>query len=276
MRSRARSPARPFVFAVLAALALVACAAGPRSPAASGTGAAEPGEVTGQVAGELTVLAAASLRPAFDELAALLEREHPDLDVRPITYDGSSTLATQLVQGAPGDVFTAADQRTMATVADAGLLAGAPTVVARNTLRLVVLPDNPHTVRTPADLTRADLQVVLCAAEVPCGAAARAWLDAAGVDLTPASEEQNVTAVVTKVAAGEADAGLVWASDVRSADGRVEAVEVPDAVTAASASAYPVAVLADAANPSAARAFIALAGSPTGQALLARYGFTAP
>jgi len=226
-----------------------------------------------ELSGELTILAAASLRSAFDELATRFEQLNPDVRVR-TTYDGSSTLATQLVEGAPGDLFASADVRTMTTVADADLLAGAPDLFATNTLRIAVAPGNPRGIETLADLARPGLQVVLCAPEVPCGAAAHAALDAAGVRLTPVSEEQNVSAVDTVVAAGEADAGLVYASDIAGAQGTLEGINFAgsDAVV----NSYPIAVLAAAANPAAARAFRDLVLSPTGRDVLAAHGFGSP
>jgi molybdate transport system substrate-binding protein len=260
--------ARLGVGLVLATAVLAGCTSGSSTTTPSATGA------TSGLSGELTILAAASLQPAFDELAARFAELQPGVDLRPITYDGSSTLATQLVEGAPADVFAAADERTMTTVSDADLVAaGTLAVFTTNTLRIAVAPGNPLDVRTLADLTRPGLQVVLCAVEVPCGAAARAALDAAGVSVSPASEEQNVTAVVTKVAAGEADAGLVYASSIADSAGALDGVDFAGSDRVVSS--YPIAVLAGAANPAAARAFVDLVRSPAGQDVLAAHGFGA-
>jgi len=253
---------------VLATTVLAGCTSGSDASDSAASAA------TSGLSGELTILAAASLQPAFDELAARFAELQPGVDLRPITYDGSSTLATQLVEGAPADVFAAADERTMTTVSDADLVeAGTLAVFTTNTLRIAVAPGNPLDVRALADLTRPGLQVVLCAVEVPCGAAARAALDAAGVTVRPASEEQNVTAVVTKVAAGEADAGLVYASSIADAAGALDGVDFAGSDRVVSS--YPIAVLADAANPAAARAFVDLVRSPAGQDVLAAHGFGA-
>ncbi|WP_407345411.1 molybdate ABC transporter substrate-binding protein [Pengzhenrongella phosphoraccumulans] len=260
--------ARLGVGLVLATAVLAGCTSGSSTTTPSATGA------TSGLSGELTILAAASLQPAFDELAARFAELQPGVDLRPITYDGSSTLVTQLVEGAPADVFAAADERTMTTVSDADLVAaGTLAVFTTNTLRIAVAPGNPLDVRTLADLTRPGLQVVLCAVEVPCGAAARAALDAAGVSVSPASEEQNVTAVVTKVAAGEADAGLVYASSIADSAGALDGVDFAGSDQVVSS--YPIAVLAGAANPAAARAFVDLVRSPAGQDVLAAHGFGA-
>lgn len=270
MRSRAGAWAGGVAIAVLA---LAGCAPAP-DDAATSSGAASATTAGVELSGELTILAAASLQSAFDDLAARFEQLNPGVHVRPITYDGSSTLAAQLVEGAPADLFASADERTVATVAGADLLAGPPDLFATNTLRIAVAPGNPHGIGSLADLARPGLQVVLCAAEVPCGAAARAALGAVGVAVTPVSEEQNVSAVVTKVSAGEADAGLVYASDVVAGRGTFEGIDFAGSDSAVNS--YPIAVLAGAGNPAAARAFRDLVLSPVGRDVLAARGFGPP
>ncbi len=244
--------ARTVVALVAAAAALSACAAAPS--------ASEPAET-------VTVFAAASLRGAFDEIAAAFEADSPDVRVEAV-YDGSSTLVTQIAEGAPADVLATADEATMAR---AGALAPDPAVFATNTLVIAVPAGNPGAVASLADL--ADVTTVLCAPEVPCGAAAAELLRRAGVAVAPASLEQNVAAVLTKVAAGEADAGLVYATDAQSQD-RVRAI-VPEGA-AEVVNRYPLAVLADAPHPEAAAAFVAFVRSAAGQDILARHGFGAP
>lgn len=224
------------------------------------------------VAGEVTVFAAASLQGAFTEIAAGFEDAYPGVDIRPITYDGSSTLATQIVEGAPADVFAAANESTMATVVDAGL-AEAPELFASNTLVIVVPVGNPAEISTLTDLSHPDLSVVLCAPEVPCGSASQKLLAGADVSVSPASLEQNVTAVLTKVATGEADAALVYRTDV-AGRGDVESI-VPDGAEAV-VNRYPIAALRAAASPEAAAAFIAYVSGPEGQGILASFGFGAP
>ena len=263
------------VTAVLAGLVLglTACAAGAGggSDGAPGTtGAATPGPGA-ELTGDLTIFAAASLRSAFDELAAEFEARHPSLHVRSVAYDGSSTLATQLVEGAPADVFASADEANMQKVVDAGL-ASDPALFATNTLVLVVPAGNPGGVDALADLADPALTVVLCAAEVPCGAASQRLLANAGVEVTADSNEQNVTAVLTKVATGEADAGLVYVTDA-SARRDVETVEVAGAADVVNR--YPVVALDDAANSAAAAAFVAFVLGPEGEDVLASLGFGA-
>ena len=234
--------------------------------------AAEPSP-TG-LTGELTVFAAASLQGAFDAIAAELAEQNPGVTVNPVTYDGSSTLATQLVDGALADVFASADLTSMGTVTDAGLADGAPTVFTTNTLEIVVAPGNPLGIETLADLAALSTsggKVVLCGAEVPCGSAAHTVLDGAGLTLTPVSEEQNVKAVLTKVQTGDADAGLVYRTDVLAAGDTVEGVEFPEAATAVNE--YPVVVLVDG---DVAQAFVDLVLSADGRRILGDLGFTAP
>ena len=230
---------------------------------------------TAPKAGELTVFAAASLQGAFDQLVARFAEQNPGVTVRPVTYDGSSTLATQLVGGASADVFASADLTTMTTVTDARLGQGSPTVFATNTLEIVVAPGNPLGIGSLADLAARSASggtVVLFAQGVPCGSASRAVLDGAGLMLTPVSEEQNVKAVLTKVQTGDADAGLVYRTDVLAAGDTVEGVELSEAATAVNE--YPVVVLDGADDP--AQAFVDLVLSADGQQILSDHGFGAP
>lgn len=258
--------------AVLASLALLltGCASGadqdPNAPSA-------PAESVGpELTGDLTIYAAASLKAAFDELSVQFEAQHPSVDVLPITYDGSSTLATQIIEGAPADVFASADENNMNRVVDEGLATG-PELFATNTLVLVVPAGNPGDVQGLDDLADAGLTVVLCAVEVPCGAASETLLANAGVAPSVDSYEQNVTAVLTKVAAGEADAGLVYVTDA-STTGDVETVETEGAADVVNR--YPIVALGDTANPDTAAAFVAFVLSEDGQAVLEGLGFGAP
>lgn len=243
---------------VLAVAALLAACASPTpQPAASG----------GQLGGTLEVYAAASLQRSFDEIATAFEAAHPGVTVSPV-YDGSSTLATQIGEGAPADVFASADEKNMSKVA---AQAPDPRIFAANTLVIAVPAGNPGGVETLEDLSR--VTTILCAPEVPCGAASQTLLSNAGVTVSPASAEQNVTAVLTKVAAGEADAGLVYATDVVGrAD--IEAIVPEGADTVVNR--YPIAALTDAPNPEAAAAFVAFVLSDDGQRILADAGFRAP
>lgn len=229
----------------------------------AGPGTEQPG-----LTGEVTVFAAASLRTAFDEIAVSFEQQHPNVTVNPIVYDGSSTLVTQLQEGARADVLATADERNMQLTVDAGL-ASDPRLFATNTLVVAVPSGNPADVDSLDDL--ADVVTVLCAPEVPCGKASSALLDNAGVTVEPASLEQNVTAVLQKVAAGEADAGLVYATDVIGDDAvRGFAPDGADEVV----NRYPIVALDGASE--AGVAFAEFVRGETGQQILADLGFGAP
>lgn len=265
-----RSRSLPLLSALAACVLLLGGCVSPATedPQAGETSSGGAAALTGEV----TIFAAASLAVAFDEIAAQFEQAYPGVDVRPISYDGSSTLAIQIVEGAPADVFASADEETMASVVEAGL-ADEPALFATNTLVIAVPAGNPAQITGLADLSDPAARVVLCAPEVPCGAASQALLDDQGVRVTPASSEQNVTAVLTKVAAGEADAGLVYATDVAGRD-EVEVI-VPEGA-ADVVNRYPIAVLEDAADPEVADAFVAFVLGEVGQAVLADVGFGTP
>ena len=255
---------------VLAAAGLLLAACAPADPADP---AERSPERMSALTGELTVYAAASLMGAFDEIAAGFAAENPGVTVKPTVYGGSSALVAQLAEGAPGDVFASADEATMATAAEAGLLAVDAALVATNTLVIVVPDGNPANVQTLQDLARSDVLFVRCAPEVPYGAASERLLAAAGVEAQPVSLEQNVAAVLTKVSAGEADAGLVYRTDLYGRED-VESI-VPEGALEV-VNRYQIAPLADASNPVVASAFAAYVTAPRSQAVLAKYGFGAP
>lgn len=221
---------------------------------------------------ELRVFAAASLTASFTELTEAFAAEHPGVTIAPISFDGSATLATQILEGAPVDIFASANEPTMAKV-EAELLAPAE-IFAINTLQLAVEPGNPKGITGLADLAREELLVVLCAPEVPCGDASHTLLDLDGVTVTPVSEEQNVSAVLSKVAAGEADAGLVYVTDVAGSGGIVAGVDIAGAERAANR--YLIGVLQRTQNAELAQAFVDYVLSPAGQAILGSHGFRAP
>ena len=249
----------------------------------AGTAAsARPSTGIAQQPTQLTVFAAASLKDAFGEAAAVLARRSPPMLVR-FNFAGSQQLALQLQQGAPADVFASADQRWMQAVRDSGLVAGAPTVFARNRLIVITPAANPGRVDRLEDLSKRGLKLVLAAEAVPVGKYSREVLDRLagapgfGADY-PArvlhnvvSQEENVKAVVAKVQLGEADAGIVYVSDVTSSVRRaVHRLEIPDQYNIIAT--YPIAVLRGAAQPAAARAFVGFVTSAEGQALLERHG----
>ena len=254
--------------ALLVAVVLVLAGCG-----SGGADAAPPGESDGDLSGALTVFAASSLTDVFALLGNELTAANPGLEVR-ISFAGSSALATQIVQGAPADVFASADEQQMEVVAGEDLVAGSPEVFTSNVLQIAVPAGNPAGVTGLDDFTRSDLALALCAPEVPCGSAAEDVFDAAGVTPEPDTYEEDVRAALTKVELGEVDAALVYASDVASAGDAVEGVAFAEAEDAVNR--YPIGVLADAPNPAAAEAFVALVQSDRGQRALADAGFRAP
>lgn len=223
----------------------------------------------------LTVFAAASLTDVFPALANRFEKTHEDVDVR-LHFAGSAQLAQQIAEGAPADVFASADAETMARLERDGLLDGPATPFATNTLTIAVPQGNPAGVTDFADLVDPDLTVVVCAPSVPCGAATRRIERLTGVTLRPASEEADVRSVLTKVEAGEADAGLVYVTDVAVAvsAGTVERIRFPEAAEVVNT--YPVGIPVDAAHKDLARRFRDLVLSDEGQRILREAGFGVP
>jgi len=247
---------------VVLGLGLAGCGGGSSAPDATGD----------EVSGSLTVLAAASLTEVLPRLGEAFERAHPGVRVQ-FSFAGSSTLATQIREGAPADVFVSADTTTMDRLADEGLLAGDPVEVATNRLAIVVEPGNPKGITSLADLARDDVVVVTAAPEVPIARYAAEALRDAGVTVVAASEESDVRGILTKVVAGEADAGIVYATDVVAAGDGAEAVELPAVAVVAH---YPAAVLAEASNPVAARALLDGLRSAEAIGLLRAAGFGTP
>jgi molybdate transport system substrate-binding protein len=257
---------------VLSAAALLALTGCGGSAPTSGPGAASSSG-GGVLSGTLTVFAAASLTDVFGELGDQLTADNPDLDVQ-FNLAGSSALATQLTQGAPADVFASANEAQMTVVTDAGLPAADPTVFTENVLEIAVPKGNPGQVTGLADFGDADLTLAVCAADVPCGAAAAAVFADAGITPRPDTEEEDVKAALTKVQLGEVDAALVYATDVQAAGSDVEGIEFPEAER--EVNAYPICVLAAAPNPQAAQAFVDLVQSAAGQRALTDAGFRTP
>jgi molybdate transport system substrate-binding protein len=222
--------------------------------------------------GTLTVFAASSLNAAFTRIGADFEKRHPGTMVR-FSFAGSSSLAVQIQEGALGDVFASADEPNMQKLIQAGLTAESPIVFARNDLEIVVGKGNPKHINALADLARPGLVVVLCAPAVPCGHYAAQALQKAGVSVKQASQEADVKSVLSKVALGEADAGLVYVTDVKAAGDAVEGVRIPSVLNVVAE--YPIVILKDSQNTALARAFVSYVLTD-GRRTLARYGFTNP
>ncbi|TGD88316.1 molybdate ABC transporter substrate-binding protein [Mycolicibacterium sp. CH28] len=222
---------------------------------------------------KIVVFAAASLKKTFTAIGDQFSKDNPGAAVE-FSFASSSDLVTQLTQGAHADVFASADTTNMDKAAKAGLLAGSPVNFASNTLTIAVAPGNPKGISSFRDLVKPGLDIVVCAPQVPCGAATRKVEGQTGVTLSPVSEESSVTDVLNKVSSGQADAGLVYVTDVAGAGGKVAAVPFPEA--ASSVNTYPIAVLKQAGNPTLAGKFIDLVTGPTGQQILEKAGFGKP
>lgn len=253
--------------AMVLVVALVLAGCGTGDDPASG------GAADGRGTGAVTVFAAASLTESFTRIGKEFEAANPGSTVT-LNFAGSSALANQINQGAPADVFASAAPANMGTVTEAGNADGTPSVFARNQLVIAVPRSNPKAVAGLADLTRPGVKVALCASQVPCGAAARTALDAAGVALTPVTLEQDVKGALAKVRLGEVDAALVYRTDARAANADVTGVEFPESARAVND--YPIVALRDAPNPAGARAFVAYVRSAPAQTVLAEAGFQAP
>jgi molybdate transport system substrate-binding protein len=248
------------------AVALVAAATF-TGPLASASTAAKP-------TGEITVSAAASLTDAFTQIGAQFEKKHQGTDIT-FNFDASSALVLQVQSGAPVDVFASADEASMTKLVDGGQVTAKPVDFATNKLAIAVKPGNPEKIKSLADLATAGV-VALCAQEAPCGKYADAALAAADVSIATdhTTRAANAKATLTAVATGDADAAVVYVTDVKSAGSTVVGVKIPDSRN--QTAVYPIAPLAEAANPTTAKAFAKYVASPAGRKVLEQYGFGAP
>ena len=257
-----------WIGAVAAVLLLgTSAACGSDATADKGSSSSKPEAKT------LTVYAAASLTGTFTEIGKKFEAAHEGVTVK-FSFGGSSDLVAQIQQGAPADVFASADTKNMDKATGDDLVDGDPVDFATNTLEIAVPPDNPAGVTSLQDLSKSGTKVVLCAAEVPCGAAAVKVEDASGVKIKPVSEEQSVTDVLNKVTTGEADAGLVYVTDVKAAGDKVKGITFPESSDAVNT--YPIGALADSKNKDLAKQFVDLVAGSEGQQVLADAGFAKP
>jgi molybdate transport system substrate-binding protein len=214
----------------------------------------------------VTVFAAASLTESFGDLQVALDASDPGLSIT-YSFGGSGSLVTQVQQGAPADVVATADPASMTKLVDA------PTTFARNKLEILVAPGNPMHINTLADLARIDVLVVLGEDTVPAGKYAAQVLSSAGVEVDPVSKEPDVKSAVSKVTSGEADATVVYVTDVRAAGSKAEGVEIPDAQNVVAE--YPIAIVKGSPHRDAAAAFVDAVVKGRGQAVLHEHGFLA-
>lgn len=256
---------RRATFAALAAVAVLAVAGcGDDTPAASSGSSGTP-----TLSGEVNVFAAASLTGTFTQLGKDFEAAHPGVKVQ-LNFAGSSALAKQINEGAPADVFASAAPKNMDDVKDKGT----PTTFVKNTLEIAVPKGNPGRITGIKDFADKDKKIAICAAQVPCGAAAEKVFKAVGITAQPDSLEQDVKAALTKVGLGEVDAALVYKTDVLAAKDKVEGIEFPESAKAVNE--YPIATLTKGPNPDGAKAFVDYVLSDKGKAVLTAAGFDAP
>jgi molybdate transport system substrate-binding protein len=254
--------------AAVTALTLAGC--GDDSPAASSSpSSSSSSNSTPALSGNISVFAAASLTGTFTQLGKDFEAQNPGTKVT-FNFAGSSALAQQINQGAPADVFASAAPKNMDQVTDKGT----PTNFVKNTLEIAVPKGNPAKITGLKDFADKNKKIVLCAVQVPCGAAADKVFKATGITAQPDSLEQDVKAALTKVSLGEADAALVYKTDVLSAKDKVEGIEFPEASKAVNE--YPIATLTRSKNPDLAKAFVDYVLSDKGKAVLSAAGFDAP
>jgi molybdate transport system substrate-binding protein len=249
------------VLSLVLAAALAAC--GSEDGGSGGSGGS--GDDT-----TLNVYAASSLTAAFDELGRKFEASHDGVEVA-LSYGGSSDLVAQIQQGAPADVFASADEANMQKLTDDDLTGSDPVPFATNTLEIAVPPGNPAGITSFQDLAKSGVKLVVCAPEVPCGAATQKAADAAGVTLEPVSEEQSVTDVLGKVTSGEADAGVVYVTDVKAAGDRAEGIDFPESGSAVNV--YPIATVKGSDRADLAQEFVDLVTGAEGQQVLKSFAF---
>jgi molybdate transport system substrate-binding protein len=259
--------------AAVATLALAAGCGGSGDDASSGSGSgSSPSASSNAASGPVTVFAAASLTETFTTLGRQFESAHPGTTVT-FNFGASSSLAENINQGAPADVFASASPKNMQQVVDDGGATGSKTF-ANNVMQIAVPPDNPGNVTQLSDLAKPGFKVALCQPQVPCGTVAAQVFKNANISVKPVTEGADVKAVLTTVQLGEVDAGVVYKTDVQAAGTKVKGIEIPAGQNASTS--YPIAALAKAPNAAGAAAFVDYVLSEDGEKVLAQAGFAAP
>ena len=249
---------------IVAAAFLAACGS------SGGTAATSPSHTP--LSGNISVFAAASLTASFNALGTSFQTANPGVTMK-FNYAGTPTLVTQIEQGAPADVFASADTTNMDKLTADGVTAGSSQVFAHNQLEIVVAPGNPKGITGLADLAKPGVIYISEASTVPAGKYSLQALASAGVKVTPKSLETSVTAVISKIELGEADAGIVYTTDVTAAGNKVSGVQIPAANNVIAT--YPIVTVKGTTNSVVANAFIAYVLSATGQTTLKTFGFLA-
>jgi molybdate transport system substrate-binding protein len=218
----------------------------------------------------LTVFAASSLTGAMPKIVDAFKSEYPDSDIE-VSFGSSSDLAIQIIEGAPFDVFASADRTNMSKVEEANLVNASATMFASNTFAIIVEKGNPLDIKSIADLAEPDVVVVQCATTAPCGQGALTVFKNAGISLTPKSFEENVKSVVTKVSSGEADAGIVYVTDVIAAEQQTDEIAIEAGFN--TTTDYYVAASNRSSDVELAQRFADFVVSPLAQEILRKYGF---
>jgi len=242
------------------------------STSASSPAAAASASSSAALSGSITVFAASSLKEAFTTIGKQFEAANPGVKVT-FSFGASSTLATQITNGAPADVFASASPKNMQQVVTAGY-ASNPVNFAKNVMEVAVPPSNPANVTSVNDLAKSSVKTALCEPQVPCGATAAKVFKNAKITVKPVTLQPDVKSVLTQVELGNVDAGVVYVTDVHSAGSKVKGVPIPDSVNASTE--YPIAAISKSANLAAAQAFVAYVTSSAGESVLASAEFEAP
>ncbi|HEX6521468.1 MAG TPA: molybdate ABC transporter substrate-binding protein [Streptosporangiaceae bacterium] len=261
----------------ITASALAACSSSTSSTPAtagsgSGTTASASTSASASLSGSITVFAAASLKEAFTTIGKQFEAAHPGVKVT-FSFGASSTLATQIINGAPADVFASAAPKNMQQIVTAGD-ASSPVDFVKNVMEVAVPPSNPAHVASVNDLAKSSVKVALCQPQVPCGATAAKVFGNAKITVRPVTLQPDVKSVLTQVELGNVDAGVVYVTDVNAAKAKVKGIPIPDGVNASTE--YPIAPVSKSGNMSLAQAFVAYVLSPAGQAVLTTDKFEKP
>ncbi len=257
----------------VAASAVAGCGSGSTSGnSAASASASSSASASPSLAGSITVFAASSLKEAFTTLGKQFEAAHPGVKVT-FSFGASSALATQIINGAPADVFASASPKNMQQVVTAGD-ASNPVTFAHNVMEVAVPPANPAGVTSVNDLAKSSVKVALCQPQVPCGTTAAKVFANAKVTVKPVTLEPDVKSVLSKVELDAVDAGVVYVTDVKAAGAKVKGFVIPANVNASTA--YPIAALSKSGNAATAQSFAAYVASPAGQSVLAAAGFEKP
>jgi molybdate transport system substrate-binding protein len=257
----------------ITASALAGCSSSSSSTASSpASSTSSSASASASLSGSITVFAAASLKEAFTTIGKQFEAAHPGVKVT-FSFGASSALATQIISGAPADVFASASPKNMQQVVTAGD-ASNPVNFVKNVMEVAVPPSNPAHVTSVNDLAKSSVKVALCQPQVPCGATALKVFKNAKITVKPVTLQPDVKSVLTQVELGNVDAGVVYVTDVHAAGAKVLGVPIPASVEASTE--YPIAAISKSGNSALAQAFVAYVLSPAGQSVLTADKFEKP